>query len=421
MRKSLDNIELVLLCLIAVLMTVFIKLTPILIILSFVVALLKRDNYKYFSKLLKDYKYYIFISPLLLSLFGLINTENLSGAKHYIEVLLALPVFPFIATSLHHNKLNIKTTTIFSSFTIGIIISYLLCWLHAIPEFISSNDFNSFFYSNFSPIIGAHHLSYFVLFAIMLLSFDQINKMPVITHVNKTIKFTILILSILFLFQLSSKITILLFICFFVFFFIYMRRTNRISKKLFTTLSCGITIVIISVLSISNINIRFTEMLNDLTNKNNKNEISTSSTAKRLDAIEVSCSIIKDNFWSGTGTGDINAEMKKRYLLIGEIEAAKSYQSPHNQFLGSFAMYGILGLISLLLIFVSFFINTYNKKPTLFFAWGIMMLCLFFIEDIFNLQTCVTYFTYFYSLFIFGINYNKNIKTTTNDKTDRQS
>jgi O-antigen ligase len=65
-----------------------------------------------------------------------------------------------------------------------------------------------------------------------------------------------------------------------------------------------------------------------------------------------SLQIIKDNFWLGVGTGDARGELNKKYLELGEEAIAAVNLNSHNQFLDSSIRNGILGLASLIVMYL---------------------------------------------------------------------
>ena len=106
MKKALDQFELFLMCTTAFMIPIHIKITSLSIALLVVVAFLKIENYRAFVKLLSDFRFYLFISPLLVAVLGVINTNDLLEARKQIEIVVSLLLFPFIFVSFKNNIIN---------------------------------------------------------------------------------------------------------------------------------------------------------------------------------------------------------------------------------------------------------------------------------------------------------------------------
>ena len=79
MKQNLDKIELFLLCFIAFVIPVSIKLSSIPMILLFIIALCRKQNYPYLIKAFKSPSFYILIIPYLFLWLGLLNSDDLSN------------------------------------------------------------------------------------------------------------------------------------------------------------------------------------------------------------------------------------------------------------------------------------------------------------------------------------------------------
>lgn len=413
MKQNLDKIELFSLCFIAFLMPLNVKVASVFIALLLVIAFLKKENYSNFKKMLKTPAFYILISPYLFFVLGLINTEYLRDGKIQAELALSLLVFPIIFTAFKSNKIENAHSYIFSFFIISLIVAYLTCLSVAIPRFIVDNNYEYFFYQEFSTIIsGAHHLSYFVLFGIVILISNLLGETSLCFYENKYLWVKILSLVILsiFLFQLSSKATIILFVMISFIVFVYI-----VIKKILA-LKYALAIISIVILfatigfSTQKVNLRFSRFIDVIFKREEFNPKSAESTALRISALKTAKAVAKDNFWFGTGTGDLLYEMndyyKENYLQAAYIK----YVSPHNQFLRTFAMHGIFGLLSLISVFVLMIYNAVKQKSFLLWMWILMMLVLFNVEDMFGIQCGVVFFSYFTSLLLLNFDSN-NIKT----------
>lgn len=413
MKRVLDQIELFLICITAFMIPIHIKLTSLTIFALVLVALLKVDNYTQFAKLLKTPKFYIFISPFILSITGLIHTEFMPEAKSQIEIVVSLLLFPLVFVSFSNNQIAVRKEIFLSFFVVSVLFAYFVCMSVAVPKFIRTGDSNSLFYSSLSSIIkGPHHLSYTVLFAVVLLAFSLAGKVDLFIRKNRQIviiKYITTFLLIVFLLQLTSKITIMFFVLFCFIFFVYLIRAKIINIRNGILTFVGVTSLLLFVLSLPAPRARFIGMYQAMIKSSDTDHQSHESTRLRFAAIDAGYNIGKENFWFGVGTGDLSTEMSDYYKENNVQGAYILNISPHNQFLRTFVMYGFVGLVSLVAIFVMMTIQAAKNKNGLYLTWTFLVIALFAVEDMFLIQDGVIYFAFFSSFFIFDNNAIKTI------------
>ena len=107
---------------------------------------------------------------------------------------------------------------------------------------------------------------------------------------------------------------------------------------------------------------------------------------------------------SGTGTGDLNKEFKLQYKLDNSILDKNHRFLAHNQYLTFLISFGIIGflLICFSLVFPVIMGKGLNSYAAVVFFVIIFLSMLG--EDTLETHTGVSFFAYFYSLFIFGKN-----------------
>jgi hypothetical protein len=128
------------------------------------------------------------------------------------------------------------------------------------------------------------------------------------------------------------------------------------------------------------------------------------SITQRIEFLKAAKGIIADNFYFGVGTGDVNDCFNKQYKLIKSKLPKKKRLRAHNQYVTFLLTFGIFGF---LFLFSAMFYPVYKKKGLsnyLFLVFFIIVLLSFINEDTLETQIGVTFFSYFYSLFLFGSN-----------------
>lgn len=108
---------------------------------------------------------------------------------------------------------------------------------------------------------------------------------------------------------------------------------------------------------------------------------------------KVASKLITENFWTGTGTGDVRTTFKHAYDRYGIDLDPRFRLRAHNQFLTFFVSFGVMGLLAFIAIF---FIFTYTTSGD-YFAWGtaLVMAASCMTEDTLETQAGVTFFTFF--------------------------
>jgi hypothetical protein len=131
---------------------------------------------------------------------------------------------------------------------------------------------------------------------------------------------------------------------------------------------------------------------------------------QRLELWKAAVYIIKDNFWMGIGTGDMVAAYDKQLCEMKSELAGKHLRS-HNQYLSIFSAFGLVGfLIFIFALIYPAYIN--HSFKNYYFISFFIILCLSMInEDTVESQAGVTFFAFFYALFLLS-QQNKEIKET---------
>ena len=128
------------------------------------------------------------------------------------------------------------------------------------------------------------------------------------------------------------------------------------------------------------------------------------SVTQRMEFMKTGLRIFKRYPLFGAGTGDLAQEIKKQYDLDKSILDTSYRLEAHNQFVTFLALFGLTGFAVIIFsFFYPFFrILRYLDYPAIIFFLIIMLSMLG--EDTLETQTGISFFAYFYSLFIFGRN-----------------
>ena len=126
------------------------------------------------------------------------------------------------------------------------------------------------------------------------------------------------------------------------------------------------------------------------------------SVTQRYEFLKVASSIIEDNFWFGTGTGDVNDAYIKKYKAGISSLSENYWLRAHNQFVTFWVSFGLIGFI---LALIAIYLPPYLSGSYKLLLFNIFMAIIFFSflnEDTLETQMGVTFFSFFYSIFVFG-------------------
>ena len=396
----LDILEIALICSVAFLIPVYVWYAPVVIAILGLLFLIRPRNYSALKDSAKTLGFWAMLFPFALYLIGLTYSEDITSALHNTETALSLLAFPFIATSFRQNHIEKKLQLVEISLIAGVFVIMAYSIIKAAMNYAETQDINAFFYTQL--IASPHHHSYYVLFSLIIITHSIINS-----HSNKlllALKIIVSLILVAFIGMLSSKITILILIVYALYIIVRLILSKRVPKWL-SILVAALTIATAPALySIPMVKYRIDSMFASIKAQHDGIETSytrNESTTIRIKCMESAIELISDNWLIGTGQGDVYAEMEKKMKL----RMGDNYQgtcSPHNQFLRTFASFGIMGIASLLLLFFAMFRKAIMSRNSAMVWWCIITLCFFCIEDMLSIINGVIFFCLFTGIMMMG-------------------
>jgi len=130
-------------------------------------------------------------------------------------------------------------------------------------------------------------------------------------------------------------------------------------------------------------------------------ECNNHSIVQRFEYWKTGIRILTRNFLLGVGTGDIQDEFNIDYQLNESKLSSTNRHRTHNQFLAFCITFGVIGF---LIVMVALFFPVFKlwNKDFVFMIFFTIILLSFLNEDTLETQTGVTFFVFFYSIFLFG-------------------
>ena len=126
------------------------------------------------------------------------------------------------------------------------------------------------------------------------------------------------------------------------------------------------------------------------------------SVVQRIEYFKIACQVIKENFWFGAGTGGYFPAYQKKYDEHPFFNEQKFRQRSHNMFLSYWVDFGLIGLIYILFAYVYPVFRQRKTKSFLLLSFSLIVLISFLNEDTLNNHDAITFFAFFFSLYLFS-------------------
>ncbi len=362
-------------------------------------------------KLSKNYCLMLLAGIYILYLIGMLYSDNQGTGNEIIETKLSLLIFPLLLPAYDQNNRD-NLNSYLEKFIYGCIAAALICFSWAAycyfkPYYLmvdgKPTDLGAsyFYYTRLSAFIHPSYIALYCDFALGALFY-----LISINRIKFSLKWCLVSIFLsIFVLLLSSKAGwIGLFLT-----IVYVSGWLLLKRKIvpaILVISFFIgSFVFFNVLAPS-FSQRITAVAQTIhtatdgeAQKLNK---SNDGTASRILVWEAGLEIIKDNFWTGVGTGDAKDVMVEKYKEKNMMKEYELRLNSHNQFLNTFIALGVVGFICLTLCLVVPFVQGYKQRYFLFPAFVFMLAVNFLFESMLETQAGVIFSAFFYSLLCFS-------------------
>ena len=328
----------------------------------------------------------------IITILSALMSDNKIESLFSVEIKLSFLILPYLVFCFRWPIGLLKKC--FISFVSGCFFACIYLIIRALI-YKYNNHSEYFFYSLFSKFLHTAYFSMYLLLAISIIIIyytKWFNSQKNIIYSSYIFIFTFGICIIL----CSSKIGILSLLIIAIILFYYKFKTILSLKNI------GVFILSLSliIITINKLLPNSLDRFNSLTNISLKHQDkkSSESTTLRILIWEQSINLIKNNFLLGTGVGDANDELYKKYQSNGIDVAFDEKLNAHNQFLQTFIGIGLFGFILLCIISIGQIFIAYNKKNILMFVFFIIISLNFFVESMLQTSAGVLFFVFFYCL-----------------------
>jgi len=322
---------------------------------------------------------------LIIFLRELISLQE--NETHNILINSAFLLIPLVF-ELNPKKIQVIYPFVLKAFVLGsslnIVVNLLFAVYRGVIEIESGINFWYFTYDFFSEPFGIQpiYLACFYVFSIFILIDQKVFS-------KEILNFVLFFLLLLGVFLLAARNAILALIIIAPILYIVKNGFNW--KKIF---------VIISLFAVSAFCALQNPVVKNRVLKFNQKGNFYSGTSLRLHIWESSIEVSKKNFLFGSGKADGNnmlwEEFENRNL---EIPLRDRYHV-HNQYLQTFMHYGLIGLITLVGIFMWLLVLMYRRSNYLALSWIVLFALACVTESMLVRQWGVLFFIFFLSLFV---------------------
>lgn len=126
------------------------------------------------------------------------------------------------------------------------------------------------------------------------------------------------------------------------------------------------------------------------------------SVTQRLEYYKMAAQIIGENFWLGTGTGGYYDSYQKKYDQNTFFKEQQFRQRSHNMFLSYWIDFGLIGLLYICYAMFSPIILEHKTRSFLLMVFMLIVLLSFMNEDSLNNHDAISFFSFFYPLYLYN-------------------
>lgn len=346
-----------------------------------------------------------FTTPLFLSysfLFliqfvWLFNTEDFARAFYLIQCNASMLVLPLLFLTFENDLLKAKRKNILLALILGCIVISIVTLSRGVYRYHLNGEIEMLFYSRLTQNFyhpGFMSIQFAVCIVVLLLDVFGIER--IFPERSSLLKSIIVGWLVVFMIFLSSKIgfVVLTLIVMVSCIHGWMKLKNVFVRSLILCIPVLISVLIYN----SEFGTRIGNAVHSFTSTTNSNA-NEESTAMRIIALHETSQLIKTNWLLGTGTGDVWGDLRRSYFVDLKSACLKEKVIPHNQYLNSFAKFGIIGIISLLALLFFPLMKSWNEKYNAAFYFMLLIILNCMVEDVFEVQNGVVFTSFFYSYF----------------------
>ncbi|MDG1175076.1 MAG: O-antigen ligase family protein [Flavobacteriales bacterium] len=393
------------------------RLQTLFISLAFFLTFFTGEFYEFKNRVLQNQISWVFIAFFTLGLVSLLWTDNMAAGWKGIEIKFSFIAFA-IFLPLIFNVKSFNFSRVINVLTISSLVYVALSFGRAIYIYSETGNFSTLLGSTLgfrmfqdAPFVHPTYVSFYFLTLILIWGKNLIEGGKELFTSSIIGKVSLLLAFFVFVFFSSSKAGLLgMGIVVVMLLALFAKR----EKKTIQAIGFFVFFLIVMVVGIYNTNLKlkFEQAYIELTDPNLQPDANLKSTGARIWIWKATNEIIKENPIHGVGLGDTRDELSTKYKKMGIKSLEGSDLDSHQQFLQTFATLGLLGFLSLSLIFIVIIMTGWKQKNFLLLGIGLIYLLFGLTESMLETQAGVVFFTFF--VFFFAST-NNRLNNTSNE------
>lgn len=354
--------------------------------------------------------FWVFVCFYIVHIVGLAYTTNMAQGLFELEKKLSLLAFPIIlATSKRLERHQIYN--ICKAFFIATLAATIICLGNAVYRTSFFETFPNinwlwFSYRDLTMILNIQstYLALYVCFSALFLLHLLLENFQRYSLVKKAALFFTIFYLAVFMFLLASRVAIAALVI--ISFLRILHHTYK-SGKLLNGFIAIILIAIVLTSVIFQMPLVKERLLQTFGVEQDTVWISQygDGTSKPGEARQQTWTsawnVLKENFVTGTGTGDVQYQLQLQHKNMGFSEGFESQYNSHNQYMETWIMLGIPGLLLLLGGLVLPAIKSLGQKDYLHLSFIILIMLSWITECMLCRQHGVVFYALFSTLFTF--------------------
>lgn len=342
---------------------------------------------------------------LLINLAGLLYTNNSKQTLNEFSIKAGIVAVPFFFCA-NRCTIRIDLNRLMLLFTFSLIITTLYCIYYAFSTYLQQHDSSVFFYHNLLSPFNEHaiYYSFYLIFCIIYWTEDGLAR---VNHLkSKTLIISVLFYFFITIILLSSKIVLGL-LSVYMLYLIFSRLIHKKSKKALLLIVAGLTIIVTTLLTTNNpVKNRFSDITDGATTLFRQPTFNAGTYFNglqfRLLTWRFTAEILNEQkaWLRGVSPGDGQTLLRKKYIetnmYTGDGSASGGYlqYNCHNIYLQTALETGIIGVISLLSIIITFLLTIIKRRKRTALIFFLCMLAFGFTESYLSRQFGIILFTF---------------------------
>lgn len=275
---------------------------------------------------------------------GMVNTENISYGLGHLETKAALLLLPLTLGTT--NLLTLEDIrVVFRWFLFSLIVVILACVGFATYVYGQTGAVDSYFYYALTGPLDIHPIYlalYLAVGVLAVLYFHHVGTPLFAPHLETAL----LLIFTIFIYMLTALVVMVVLPLLVAGFYYRFRLTPVPLRTRLILLSFGLTLLVTMAVLFPYTRKKIMG-LTQLEYRLDAPDYAWGSLTIRLAKWECSWAVIREHYVLGVGTGDAQDALMESYRLKGFSEGARNNYNTHNQYLESWTMLGLAGLVLL--------------------------------------------------------------------------